>query len=289
MCSLCRLPVAKNHNLGKFGHFGGSCIDPLLPAKAKFGELEQIQSLHLQAKFHLYVFIVSAYGGQEPQFGQIWTFWGLLYRPPFTGEGQIWWARADPESTLTGQISSECVYCVGFRWPKTTFFGKFWHFWAPVPTPFTDEGQIWCDIADRRCTFTCEISSRSVYSVVLWRRKTPIFAVFGIRNLVMSPTGINLTKLSTGAQLQTFPYPAASKTFLCSNAFMAKSGAQSLTFKSVTDRQTDKILNVFGYPGGGWNLSPTKLGMVIEDVEHVLAPIKIWISQNPQIKTPITP
>ena len=44
--------------------------------------------------------------------------------------------------------------------------------------PFTDEGQIWCAIADPRCTFTCEISSRSVYSVVLCRRKTPIFAVF---------------------------------------------------------------------------------------------------------------
>ena len=28
-----------------------------------------------------------------------------------------------------------------------------------------------------RYTSTCEISSRSVYSVVLWRRKTPIFAV----------------------------------------------------------------------------------------------------------------
>jgi len=44
--------------------------------------------------------------------------------------------------------------------------------------PFTDEGQIWCAIAHPRCTFTCKISSRSVYSVVLWRRKTPIFAVF---------------------------------------------------------------------------------------------------------------
>ena len=41
----------------------------------------------------------------------------------------------------------------------------------------------------------------------------------------------------------------ASKSFLYSNAFMAKSGAQSLTFKSVTDRQ--KKLNVFGRPGGG--------------------------------------
>ena len=118
-------------------------------------------------------------------FGQILTFLGLLYRPPFTDEVQIWWAIADPRYTLT-----------------------------------------------------CEMSSRSVYSLVLWRRKTPILPFFGLRHLVMSLIVINLRKLSTAAQLQTFPYPTASKSFLYSNAFMAKSGAQSLTFKSVTDRQT---------------------------------------------------
>jgi len=70
----------------------------------------------------------------------------------------------------------------------------------------------------------------------------------------MSPIGISLRKLSTDAQLQTFPYPKASKSFLYSNAFMAKSNAQTLTFKNVTDRQTykqTKKLNVFGHPGGG--------------------------------------
>jgi len=45
------------------------------------------------------------------------------------------------------------------------------------------------------------------------------------------------------AQPQTFPYPTASKSFLYSNAFMAKSGAQILTFKSMTDRPTDKQKN----------------------------------------------
>ena len=35
-------------------------------------------------------------------------------------------------------------------------------------------------------------------------------------------------------------YPTVSKSFPYSNAFMAKSGAQSRTFKSVTNRQTDK-------------------------------------------------
>jgi len=71
---------------------------------------------------------------------------------------------------------------------------------------------------------------------------------------MLSPIGNSLRKLRTDAQLQTFPYPTASKYFLYSNAFMAKSGAQTLTFKSVTDRQTDKQtkkLNVFGHPGGG--------------------------------------
>jgi len=56
---------------------------------------------------------------------------------------------------------------------------------------------------------------------------------------------------------------------------MPKSGAQSLTFKSVTDKQADRQtnrqkLNVFGHPGGGCKPSPTKLGMVIENLEHVL-------------------
>jgi len=75
----------------------------------------------------------------------------------------------------------------------------------------------------------------------LWRHKTHFLPYFGLRHLVVSPVGSNLRKLSTGAQLQTFPYPTVSKSFLYSNAFMAKWGAQTLTFKRVTDRQqTDK-------------------------------------------------
>ena len=63
---------------------------------------------------------------------------------------------------------------------------------------------MWCAIADPRYTFTCEIWSQSVYSVVLWRRKTPIFfRFFGLWHLLMSSIGIHLRKLNTGAQLQT--------------------------------------------------------------------------------------
>jgi len=77
--------------------------------------------------------------------------------------------------------------------------------------------------------------------------KKPNFCRF--LDLVMSPIVINLRKLSMGAQPQTFPYPTALQSFLYSNAFMAKLGAQTLTLKSVTNKQTKK-LNVFGHPGG---------------------------------------
>jgi len=64
--------------------------------------------------------------------------------------------------------------------------------------------------------------------------------VFGLRYFVVSPCSWRQSeKVEHGAQTQTFPYPTASKSFLCSNAFMATSGAQSLTFKSVTNKQTN--------------------------------------------------
>ena len=99
---------------------------------------------------------------------------------------------------------------------------------------------------------------------------------------MVSPTVTGLRKLNTGAQLQAFPYPTASESFLYSNAFMAKSGAQTLTFKSVTNRQTNKQTKN--------PTSPTKLGMVIQDLEHVLAPLggaeNLGITRPRQLKTP---
>jgi len=105
--------------------------------------------------------------------------------------------------------------------------------------------------------------------------KPQLLLYFGLGHLVMSPIGINLRKLSTGAQLQTFPYPTTSKSFIYSNTFTAKSGAQTLTFKSVTDRQTDKKTQRFWPPRRRVKCEPTKHGMVIEDLEHVLAPQKL--------------
>jgi len=94
---------------------------------------------------------------------------------------------------------------------------------------------------------------------------------------VVSPVGSSLRKLNT---VHNYNLPLSNdKSFLYSNAFMAKSGAQSLTFKSVTNRQTNKQIDEktqrFCRPGGGRNPSPTKLGMIIEVLDHVLAPLKL--------------
>jgi len=159
---------------------------------------------------------------------------------------------------------------------------QFWvnfHIWGLLyPPPLTDEGQIWCAIADPRCTLKCQLSSRSVYSGALCWQKTLIFAIFWIRHFMLSPFGSSLRKLNTDVQVQTFPYPTASKSFLYSNAFMANSGAQSLTFKSVTNKQTEKQTKnstFLATPRRRVKSEPHKTWQVIEDLEHVLAPLKL--------------
>jgi len=57
--------------------------------------------------------------------------------------------------------------------------------------------------------------------------KPQFLPFFGLLHLMVSLVGGNLRKLNTGAQLQTFPYPTASKSFLYSNAYMAKLGGRT--------------------------------------------------------------
>ena len=51
--------------------------------RAKFDMLEQSEGLHLRAKFHLNVFIVSAFGGQKLQFWANVDIWGTPVLTPF--------------------------------------------------------------------------------------------------------------------------------------------------------------------------------------------------------------
>jgi len=121
----------------------------------------------------------SASGGQKPQFLANLDTLGAPVPTPFYrwGSNLVCYSRPEVYTEMPNFIWMPSL----FRLPvaKNHNFGHILTFLgAPVPTPVTDEGQIWCPIADPQYTFTCEILSRSVYSVVLCRRKPPIFAVF---------------------------------------------------------------------------------------------------------------
>ena len=93
------------------------------------------------------------------------------------------------------------------------------------------------------------------------------------------------TKLNVGTQLQTFPYPKISKP------------------SKAWQKNTQTEVNTFGSPGGVQRLSLTELGMVIEDLEYILALQKclrvlrtvsplgsaknLGVTRPPQIKPPI--
>ena len=81
MCSLCRLPVAKNHNFGHILTFGGPSTDPLLPMRAKFSVLEQTHGVLSTAKFRLGRFILSPSGGENPQFFAVFGIPHLVVSP----------------------------------------------------------------------------------------------------------------------------------------------------------------------------------------------------------------
>jgi len=137
------------------------------------------------------VFIVSASGGQKPQFCTNFDIVRLEYQPPFT-----------------------------------------------------DDSQIWCAIADPWCTLTCQISSRSVYSVALWRRKTPIFAIFW--TLAFSEVAIwqQSEKVEHGCTTANLPLSNGIKIVSVLHRLHGKIGRRNSDVQK-RDGQTDKKNSTF--------------------------------------------
>jgi len=125
---------------------------------------------------------------------------------------------------------------------KTHNFGQILTFLgAPVPTPFYRWGPNL--VCYNRPTVYAYVPNFVLDRFILSPsdgEKPQFLPYFGLRHFVVSPVGSNLWKLSTGAQLQTLPYPTISKSFLYSNSFLAKSCTQTLTFTSVTNKQTNR-------------------------------------------------
>jgi len=107
---------------------------------------------------------------------------------------------------------------------------------------------IWHARVDPWYTLTCRISSHSVYSVTLKGQK------FFLPSLQLHHSAVALqsmaeTRLNAGAQLQAFPFPMTRRSFPHSNALMAKSSSQTLSFNSVTDKKNIKLFRP--PPSGG--------------------------------------
>jgi len=162
MCSLCRLPVVKNHNcLANFDFWGFLYLSPL-PMRVNFVVLKQTESLHLHAKFYLSMFIVS------------------------TSDGQ-----------------------------KNTILGRFWHLGGSCTDPLLPTRAKF-DVLKQTHSARLRVKIR-LYRFILspsGSEKPQFLQFFGCRHLVMWTIGSNLRKLNTGTQLQIFPYPTASKSFL---------------------------------------------------------------------------
>jgi len=121
---------------------------------------------------------------------------------------------------------------------------------------------MWCAIADPRYTLTCQISSRSVYSVALCWRKTPIFAVFWTSAFSVITNWQQSDKVEHGCSTTN---PPLSNGIKIVSVLQRLHGEIGRTISDVqkrddqTNRQTKK-LNVFGDPGGGEIRAPPNLG-----------------------------
>jgi len=107
----------------------------------------------------------------------------------------------------------------------------------------------------------CQISSRSVYSVTLWRRKKTIFAIFSTSAFSGVTSWLQSEKVEHGCTTTNLPLSNGIKVISVLQCLHGEIGHTNSDVQK-RDRQTNKQtnrLNVFG----GEIRAPTKLGTVI--------------------------
>ena len=169
---------------------------------------------------------------------------------------------------LTRQISSECVHNVSVSGDqKPQFLAILTYGRLLYQPPFTDEGQIWCFRADPWYTLICHISSRSVYAVALWRRKTQNFAVFWTSAFCGVASWRHSEKFEHWRTTTNLPLSNGIKIV---SAFQRLHSEIGPTISDVQKRheQTDRQTKTQRFWPPRWRLNPslTKLGTVIDDI-----------------------
>jgi len=173
------------------------------------------------------------------------------------------------------------VFIVGIRWPKTTILGEFWHLGAPVSTPF----YLWGPNLVRHSRPTVYAYMPNFVLISLFCRplvaKAPKFAIFWTLAFCGIATWQQSEKVEHECTTTNLPLSNGIKIISLLQCLHGEIGCTNLDVQKhdgQTDRQTKK-LDVFSRPGGGWNPSPIKHDMVVEDLEHILAPENVWGSE----------
>jgi len=124
---------------------------------------------------------------------------------------------------------------------------------------------------------------RFILSPTSWLRKTPSFAIFSSSAFSGVASWQQSDKVEHGCTTTNLPLSNCIKIVSIVQRHHGEIGRTNSDFQKrdeqTTDRQTDRQTTFFGRPGGRLNPSSNKLGTVIEDIEHVLAPGKrfgVW-------------
>ena len=144
--------------------------------------------------------------------------------------------------------------------PNFYNFGGYYRYTHPA------HYRSWPNLSINSSPTVCLRAKFHLDQFILSPSSSEFFFVFG-PSFVLSPLGDVCKKLNANAQLQTWPYPTISKSFLYSSVIKAKSCTQTLLFKSVNKKRFRSPICV-----GLWSPSLTKLGMMIQDLEHFHAP-----------------
>ena len=131
---------------------------------------------------------------------------------------------------------------------KPQLWANFDYLGAPVPTPLTDEGQIWCAIADPRYTLACQISSGFGLFCRPLLAKNSNFCRFWTSAFNVVANWQQSDKVKHGYRTTNLPLSNGVKivsVLQCLHGEIGRTISDVQKLDEQTNRQTDKKLNVF--------------------------------------------
>jgi len=146
---------------------------------------------------------------------------------------------------------------------------------APVPAPLDRSWSNLVTGVGPYILLNCPMLPSSVYSVAIYSQKSPKLCNFQILTSLVAPPSLLHKKSNTGAHLQTFQLSNGTKLVSQIQLLHGDMAFTNSVFPTMWQtKKTNKTHGTFYSPGGVQSPSPTKLGMMIEEVRHILGGLK---------------